>query len=103
MIKTSVGQKAAISGLVKIGVGEIVAMSWFPSLLARLNDIYPAVEVELVVDLTVNLNRMLAAGQIDIAFVVAPASTRLTSHRLGATPMRWIANPALAANAEITP
>lgn len=95
VIHTSVGTKESISGLVKIGVGEIVAMSWFPTLLGRLASLYPAIEAELIVDLTVNLNRMLAGGQIDLAFVVSANSPGVVSQSLGRTPMRWMAHPSL--------
>ena len=62
-----------VAGLVRIGVGEIVALSWFPQMLAALSARHPALEVEVVVDLSVNLLRMLRTGHLDMGFVVGPA------------------------------
>jgi DNA-binding transcriptional LysR family regulator len=95
IIYTTVGTRDAIAGLVKIGVGEIVAMTWFSSLLGELAKLYPEVEVEMIVDLTVNLDRMLLSGQIDLALMVAADSPNFIRQSVGRTPMRWMAHPSL--------
>lgn len=93
-IQSDVGRRDAISGLVRIGVGEIVALTWFPDALNRLSELYGSVEVELFVDLTVNLHKMLEAGLVDIIFVVSEhQSPAIISQSLGRTPMRWMASP----------
>lgn len=92
-IRTRVGSKTRLSGLVRIGVGEIIAMSWLPELLARMSSAYPAIEAELVVDLTVKLNQMVVEGKLDIALGVDAGPPTLTGQSLGSTPIRWMAAP----------
>jgi DNA-binding transcriptional LysR family regulator len=94
-IKSAIGSKTKLSGMLRIGVGEIVALTWFPTMLTRLSSTYPAIEVELVIDLTVNLNRMLIDGQLDTAFVVDASSPHVIGQSVGRTPIRWMASPAV--------
>ncbi|MFM0505886.1 LysR family transcriptional regulator [Paraburkholderia caffeinilytica] len=92
-IRTRVGSKTQLSGLVRIGVGEIIAMSWLPEMLARMSSAYPAIEAELVVDLTVKLNQMVADGKLDIALGVDPGPPTLIEQSLGNAAIRWMASP----------
>jgi DNA-binding transcriptional LysR family regulator len=96
-IQNSVGSNQSISGLVRIGMGEIVALTWFPAFLARLNGLYPSVQLEIFLDVSVNLNRMLDEGQLDLAFVVGPGSPGVIAQSVGVTPLRWMAAKAPAA------
>ncbi|MFG1359165.1 LysR family transcriptional regulator [Xanthobacter pseudotagetidis] len=85
-----------VAGLVRIGVGEIVALSWFPQMLSALSARHPALEVEVVVDLSVNLIRMLRAGQLDMGFVVGPVEAHdISCLPLGSARMHWYASAAL--------
>jgi DNA-binding transcriptional LysR family regulator len=71
-------------------MGEIVALTWFPAFLARLNQRYPSVQLEIFLDVSVNLNRMLDEGQLDLALVVGPGSPNVIAQSVGVTPLRWM-------------
>jgi DNA-binding transcriptional LysR family regulator len=90
-IQNTIGTNESISGLVRIGMGEIVALTWFPAFLARLNERYPSVQLEIFLDVSVNLNRMLDEGQLDLALVVGPGSPGFIAQSVGVTPLRWMA------------
>ncbi|WP_255592636.1 LysR family transcriptional regulator [Bordetella sp. BOR01] len=94
----SLDNPAAASGIVRIGAGEIVALSWLPTLVGQLKTLMPKVTYEIEVDLTVNMRHRLENGQIDIAIVAAPiALNQIDSISLGAVPMCWTIAPALKA------
>lgn len=96
-IQNTVGSKHSITGLVRIGMGEIVALTWFPTFLARLNELYPSVQLEIFLDVSINLNRMLDEGQLDLALVVGPGSPGVVARSVGGTPLRWMMSETLAA------
>lgn len=100
-ITRSVGRERTFSGRVRLGVGEIVATSWLPSLIGQIKDAYPAIEFELVVDLTVNLYQHLQDGALDLAIGVGRhMAPTITSVSVGSTPMHWVASPSLGLNGE---
>jgi DNA-binding transcriptional LysR family regulator len=104
-IQNTVGSNQSISGLVRIGMGEIVALTWFPAFLARLNERYPSVQLDIFLDVSVNLNRMLDEGQLDLALVVGPGSPGVIAQSVGVTPLRWLtagANGSVAGIGELT-
>ncbi|WP_019956548.1 LysR family transcriptional regulator [Yoonia vestfoldensis] len=89
-------QKALIDGTLRLGVTEMIVHTWLRDYLRRLKDTYPKLSVELTVDLSVNLERMLADRRLDLAIQNGPF-TRLTSGQidLGAYGLIWVASPAL--------
>ncbi|GAL30748.1 Cyn operon transcriptional activator [Vibrio variabilis] len=86
----------ALSGLLRIGVAETIVHTWLPQLLAAINDKYPDIEVELVVDLTVNLSKELLAHNIDIAILLGPVpEPSVINHMACEYPLHWVASPSL--------
>lgn len=82
---------AAARGTVRIGVGEIVALTWFGRLMATLRREMPLVQYDIEVDLTVNMHQKLEAGKLDLAFTAAPIdSRRLWSTSLGSARAIWL-------------
>ena len=76
----------AARGIVRIGVGEIVAMSWFADFMAELKRTMPNVVYEIEVDLTFNMRQKLELGKLDLAITAESVDrNRLTSDRRGAT------------------
>ncbi|WP_316156937.1 LysR family transcriptional regulator [Cupriavidus sp. BIC8F] len=77
-----------------IGITEMVALTWFPSLVRKLNSIYPQVTLHPDVDLSASLRDKVLDGRLDIAVLTesfldpAMASVRLESVQFG-----WIAPP----------
>lgn len=95
-IYADISRSETLSGRVRIGVGEIVALTWLPALQRDLGRRCPGVEVELLVDVTVSIHELMQQGRLDVVFGVAPhASPNLVSTSLGRVEMRWAAAPAL--------
>jgi DNA-binding transcriptional LysR family regulator len=89
-IQHNLGAGRNISGVVRIGMGEIIALTWFPNFLARLNTTYPSVQLEIFLEVSANLNRMLDVGELDLALIVGSASPELELKSLGHIPLRWM-------------
>ncbi len=81
----------------RLGVTEMVASTWLHSYLRRLKAVYPAVSVELTIDLSRNLDKVLSANGLDLAIQTAPFGTPASGViELGKYPFVWVAGPMLA-------
>lgn len=65
-----------IEDRLRLGVTELVASTWLHRYLRRLKDVYPAVNVELTVNLSRELDRELAARTLDLAIQTAPFASK---------------------------
>lgn len=91
------GATARITGLVRLGAADTVAMTLLPRLLAELGRAHPNVDVELVVDLSIHLQQRLREGEIDIAFIAGEmGSPEFDSRPLGEVENAWMCSPSLA-------
>jgi DNA-binding transcriptional LysR family regulator len=87
---------AAYSGLLRLGVSETIAHSWLSTFLKRFQEDVPGVTVELTVDVSVTLRKLLLAGSIDIAFLVGPfTDSAIVNEHLSTVPLVWVASPSL--------
>lgn len=92
-IRRQISKQDDLRGRVRLGVGEIVALSWFPATLSLLSDLHPEIEIELFVDVSVNLVRLFDMGQLDLTFTVSPhMDPGSVSQHLGRSPMVWVAS-----------
>ncbi len=86
-----------ITDRLRLGVTELVACTWLHSYLRAIKAAYPALNVELTVDLSHTLDRALAANQLDLAVQSAPfASNSKGALTLGQFPYVWVAAPKIA-------
>ena len=93
---TSLDNPGAITGILRIGVGEMVAVAWFGELMAQLHERMPRVTYQIEVDLTINMRQKLELGQLDLAIMAARLnSDRLVSTPLGSLDMLWVTAPAV--------
>lgn len=87
-------ERHAVTGLIKIGSTDTVALTWLPRLLERLRDEYPRLEVELQIGISVDLMEALKKREIDIALVASPiGQPTITSVELGRLQNCWMAAP----------
>ncbi|WP_036828720.1 LysR family transcriptional regulator, partial [Photobacterium sanctipauli] len=87
---------SALSGLLRIGVSETLVHTWLPQFLASINEQYPDVEIELIVDATVNLSKELLAHNIDLAILLGPISDpAVINQTICEYPLYWVASPTL--------
>lgn len=95
-VVVSLENPAAATGIIRMGVGEMVAVTWFADLMARLKRQMPRVNYEIEVDLTVNMRQKLELGKLDLAIVAAPLdSSRMVTTDLGSVYVHWLVAPAL--------
>ncbi|MBV7484602.1 LysR family transcriptional regulator [Bordetella sp. BOR01] len=58
-----------MTGLLKIGITEMTAMTWLSSLIRKTRARYPSLGLHPRLDLSGKLQRQLLAGEIDLAFL----------------------------------
>ncbi len=66
------GRHDLVEDRLRLGVGELIAATWLHDFLRVLKAAYPAVRVELTVDLSSELERMLNEGQLDLILANGP-------------------------------
>ncbi len=92
---------AGVQGIVRLGVAETIVHTWFSLLVRRLHEAYPSLQLDIVVDISVNLRAALLAGEIDVALLLGPVAAPgvqdvpLSEHALG-----WVAAPELMLGTE---
>lgn len=77
---------------IRLGVVETVAHVWLDALLQRLQQRFPGITLELVVDSTAVLHDYLLSAELDVALLLGPISDpRLADHWLCSYPLVWVA------------
>lgn len=95
------GRPDLVSDRLRLGVTELVACTWLHAYLRKIKAAFPALNVELTVDLSTNLDKAMMANQLDVAIQSAPfASPASGEVGLGAFTYIWVANAAIAAELE---
>jgi DNA-binding transcriptional LysR family regulator len=85
-----------IAGTIRIGVGEVIAMTWLYRLHARIEERYPNVRLEIDVDLSNRLLNKLLHDKIDMALLPGPtALPNVVRTDLGSVSLEWMAAPRL--------
>jgi DNA-binding transcriptional LysR family regulator len=85
-----------VTETVRVGVTELIAVTWLPDLVREITQRFPNVSLLLDVGLTRALARKLRAGESDLALCLGPGSEAgLKNVRLGDIKVGWFASPAL--------
>jgi len=84
----------------RIGITELIALTFLPRLVREMRLAYPAVSFEPEIDVSTKLTSRLLAGEID--FIIAPTAIRTA--RFSSIPLRklhlaWMASPSLVGEA----
>ncbi|WP_333842925.1 LysR family transcriptional regulator [Pelomicrobium sp.] len=86
----------SMSGLVRVGVVEIIASTWLPRFIRTLQETYPNILLELEVALSFELTEKLRNGSLDVVFALGrPPGTNYVIESLGSVQLEWMASPAL--------
>jgi DNA-binding transcriptional LysR family regulator len=105
-LQGAVGSMDTVShttGLLRIGVGEYAAVSWFPMFMARLRERMPRVNWQVEVDLTAALTDKLSRGKLDLALLAGPlVGTDVHATPVGRVRMVWVSAPPLMASPATT-
>jgi DNA-binding transcriptional LysR family regulator len=84
------------AGILRLGVAELIAQTWLRDYLLDLRQVFPNVDVELKVDLTINLREELVSRALDLCLLNGPISNfNITNVDLGSVPYLWVASPQL--------
>lgn len=63
-----------LEGRLRLGVSETIAQCWLSDLITRLHGLFPNLEIELNVDISINLRAGLLNRSIDLAILLGPVS-----------------------------
>lgn len=95
----------SVTGTLRIGAAEVISISWLPTLIRRLQQRHPKVQLEIQEALTQDLEMKLEAGALDL--VLAPGGAEHSRHAvtpLGSVEFTWMAHPSLGIPGEgLTP
>lgn len=92
--ETRLGDRTQLTGRLKLGVTESVALTWLSTLVVRLNEEFPAMLIDLDVNLTNMIWRKLRGGELDLAILPGPAyGADLATTYLGSILYTWMASP----------
>lgn len=101
-LRERAGAPAEVSGILRLGVSETIVQSWLPELLAQLRAQYPALDVEITIDVTGNLRNELVEHGLDLAFLMGPVSEyTVTNVPLCDFPLIWAMRPPIKGRKKI--
>lgn len=93
---SALSDKRYVRGFVRLGSSESIAHTWLPTFMKRINDLYPALSMEVEVDSSPNLRERLIAQSIELAFLIGPISApSIRNKALCTYPISFIASPKL--------
>ncbi len=93
-IRADLETSSAVRGVCRLGISELVAATWFPQFVARVNRIFPHLTLEPQVDMTLVLEKRLERGDLDLAVIPGPsAHPALMQEKIGELEYRWMASP----------
>jgi DNA-binding transcriptional LysR family regulator len=91
-VKHQIGNAEALTGVVRMGVVGLVALTWLPRLMSAVRARYPGVSVMLDIALTATLIDKVRDGELDLAMVTGPVNeAALASLSLGYDEFVWMA------------
>lgn len=95
-LKSKMRGGSQLSGILRLGVSETIVHTWLPLFLAKLHEVHPRVDVEIMVDVTVNLRNELVNHSLDLALLMGPVSEfHMVNLELSRFALAWTASPQL--------
>ena len=95
-LEQRIASPQALSGLVRLGVAEVISVTWLPAFVQTVHRVHPGVSLILEQALTEQLLRGLRAGELDLVFAPGqPHEPGLISRPLGYVEFHWMASPRL--------
>jgi DNA-binding transcriptional LysR family regulator len=92
----SLENPSAAVGLIRIGLGEIIARTWFPRFVSEAMNLMPNLRFDVQIDLNIPSRQDLENGKLDIALLGDIGSSgALASAPLGSIQILWVGSPAL--------
>lgn len=83
-------------GNIVIGISETVAQTWMVHWIDRIQKTMPLLDIEIVVDVSINLREMLLDREIDVAVMLGPVTNySIVNVELAPMEMAWYAGERL--------
>lgn len=95
-LKQKIMSAKAFTGQIRIGVAEVVSLTWLPKFIETVSTTFPGVRLEIDQMLTADLISHLKKGALDL--ILAPGrepEPGLNTASLGAVEFSWMASPKL--------
>ncbi len=73
-VEANIVSRDGIDTVLRLGVSETIVQCWLPDLVSALHKIYPRLQVEINVDISLNLRSALLGREIDMAMLLGPVS-----------------------------
>lgn len=92
----TMSQVAVYQGRIKLGVSELVSMTWLPRMVQQVQVDHAGVQFEMTVDCGATLLAALREGLVDVA--ICPGAifgSEFESIAIGTEDFAWLASPAL--------
>jgi DNA-binding transcriptional LysR family regulator len=95
-IETEVSANQTLRGTFRIGVTELIAMTWLTRFIKRLQELHPDLVLEPVVDAGLTLFQGLESNKIDLAIMPGTFwGPSYTTTKVGQVQDLWMASPGL--------
>lgn len=95
-IVQNMADPASFEGVLRLGVTELVGMTWLARLINQISQRYPRVQLMPEIDGGITLYERLEQDQLDLAIMPGPFwSYQYDCTHLGAVTNVWMASPAL--------
>lgn len=103
-LEQEIGDPQALSGTVRLGVSDLIAVTWLPQLVSSIRDKFPNLDLELEVALGPNIQDRIDSGAVDLVLLGAPnLGADSASLYLGHVAFAWMASPQLGAPRRMKP
>jgi DNA-binding transcriptional LysR family regulator len=95
-LQTAANSLAETKGVLRLGVSETIVHTWFSDFLKEFHESYPRIDVDVVVDVTVNLRSELISRRLDLAILLGPISEYpIGNIEMPSFPLAWACAPQL--------
>lgn len=104
-MRARIATAESTTGTLRIGVAEVISITWLPRLISRLHGCFPKVRIELEEGLTQVLETKLEQNALDVILSPGgPSNSRFHVVPLGRVEFAWMASPGLGIPARrVTP
>ncbi|KTQ95584.1 hypothetical protein NS226_10535 [Aureimonas ureilytica] len=95
-LKLGLLDRHTVRGRVSVGTIDSIVYAWLPAFLETVKSTYPDVNVDLTVDTSLNISRMMLNGEVDLALIAGPVlSQGYRNLDLCSYDCVWVAAPRL--------
>ena len=95
-LRHGIGDTHRLRGRVMIGTIDSIVYAWLTRLIEAVKTAYPDVDLDLTVDTSLNIARLLQDGQVDLGLIVGPlVAPDFRNIELCTYACHWVAAPAL--------